>query len=143
MAQDHTAHVSVTVDAPPDRVWNALIEPSAIKQYLYEADIKTDWQVGSPIEWSGEYEGKPFTDKGEVIDVQPEKRLEYTHFSPMNGKPDAPENYHRIVVELRPQGESTQVDLYQDGNADDEERGHSEEMWEEIMGKMKEVAEQG
>ena len=34
------------------------------------ATVKTDWQVGHPITFSGTWKDKPFEDKGEILVVQ-------------------------------------------------------------------------
>jgi len=60
----------------------------------------TDWKKGSKIVWRGEWKGRPFEDKGQVLDVEPGRRLCYSHFSPMTGEPDAPENYHNVTIAL-------------------------------------------
>src|SRR3712207_7239681 len=49
------------------------------------------WRPGSPITWSGEWQGHAFEDKGEVLEVEPPHRLVVTHFSPMSGQQDVPE----------------------------------------------------
>jgi hypothetical protein len=37
-------------------------------------------------------------DKGAVLEVDPETRLKCTHWSPMGGSADEPENYHDVHV---------------------------------------------
>ena len=80
MKQDLVAKVSSTVEAPIDQVWQALITPETIKEYMFGAAVKSDWKVGSPIVWKGEWKGKPFEDKGRILEVQQGKRLRYSHF---------------------------------------------------------------
>ena len=67
---------------------------------MFGSRVETDWQVGSPIVWKGECEGKPYEDKGEVLAVRRADRLSVTHFSPLTGQDDVPENYHTLVYEL-------------------------------------------
>ena len=63
---------------------------------------ETDWKPGSPITWQGEFEGRAYQDKGEIISVEPGRLLEVTHFSPLTGQEDRPENYHRVRYDLQP-----------------------------------------
>ena len=97
---DHIATVEADIDASGDRVWNALTDPEQIKQYMFGSTVSTDWKPGSPIVWKGEYEGKPYEDKGEIVKVERPRRLELTHFSSASGLADRPENYHTLVYEL-------------------------------------------
>ncbi len=39
-------------------------------------------KVGSPILYRGEWHGKLFEDKGQILEIEPEKRLVSTHWSP-------------------------------------------------------------
>lgn len=127
------ATVEVEIDAPPKRVWDALTDPAQIKQYMFGSDVDTDWRPGSPITWSGEYEGKPYQDKGEILNVVNEQRLELTHYSPMSGAEDRPENYHRLVYTLEPSGDGTKLRLDQDNNDTDEAAEHARQTWQQML----------
>ena len=83
------ATAEVSIAAPGAEVWRALTDPEVIKQYMFGSQVETDWRPGSPIVWKGEFEGRSYEDKGEVLDVVPEQRIKVTHFSPMTGLPDA------------------------------------------------------
>jgi len=137
------ANATVSIGAPAARVWDALINPDKIKQYMMGATVDSKWKEGSPITWKGEFKGKKFEDKGVILKMTPERLLKYTHFSPMGGKPDKPENYHNVTVELMPSGSKTEVKLSQDGNASDEERQHSEQNWNTMLEGLKKVVEKG
>jgi uncharacterized protein YndB with AHSA1/START domain len=140
---DHVARATTTISAPAEKVWDALTNPAAIKQYMMGATVTSDWKVGSPITWKGEIKGKSFEDKGRIQRVDPNEVLEYTHYSPMSGEPDAPENYHVVTVSLSPAGNGTRVDLVQTKNPTDEGRKHSEENWNQMLAGMKKVVESG
>ena len=106
---DHVATAEIEIDAPPDRVWAALTDPEQIKEYMFGSQVVTDWKRGSPIVWKGEYEGKKYEDKGEVVEIEPGRRLQVTHFSPLSGQEDVPENYHTLLYELEKRGGVTHV----------------------------------
>ena len=93
--------------------------------------------------WKGEYEGKKYEDKGEIVEVEPERRLKVTHFSPLSGQDDNPENYHTVLYELERDGERTRVSLTQDNNSSEEAAEHSRANWEKMLAGLKEVVEAG
>lgn len=135
------ARASVTINASPARVWAALTTPTLIKKYFFGSDIVTDWRVGHPILYRGEWQGRAYEDKGIILEFEPEKRLVTTHWSPLAGVPDTPDNYHTVAYELAPQGSATQVLLTQDNNASEEERSHSEQNWNMVLQGLKKLLE--
>jgi uncharacterized protein YndB with AHSA1/START domain len=135
------ARASATIDAPVAKVWDALVTPEIIKRYMFGATVVSDWKEGSPIRWKGEWKGQPFEDKGVIERLEPERMLRYTHFSPLAGQPDIPENYHTVTIELTSQGNGTLVSLAQDNNATEEAREHSEKNWSGMLASLKEVME--
>jgi uncharacterized protein YndB with AHSA1/START domain len=140
-SNDFLAEASVQVDAGPERVWQALVDPEEIRAYMFGANVLTDWREGSPILWKGEWEGRAYEDRGVVRVVQPHRRLSYTHFSPLSGLADAPENYHTVTVDLAAAGTGTRVTLTQDNNATPEERDHSQKNWALMLEGLKKHVE--
>jgi uncharacterized protein YndB with AHSA1/START domain len=138
----HVATAECEIDAPPDKVWRALTEPELIKKYMFGSEVTTDWQPGSPITWKGEFEGREYEDKGEIIAVEPGQRLEVTHFSPLTGQEDRPENYHRVRYELQQTTGGTSVRLTQDNSSSAEEAEHSAGNWQMMLDGLKNVVEQ-
>lgn len=137
----HIAEASIIIAAPPERVWAALTEPDDVRKYLMGTNLETDWKPGSPITWSGEWEGKQYTDKGEVLDVEEGRRLAYTHYSPLTGAEDSPENYHTLWWSLEEVSGGTQLVLNQDNNSSQEEADHNRDTWQQVMAGLKKVAE--
>jgi uncharacterized protein YndB with AHSA1/START domain len=95
-----TASASIVVDKPREDVWKALTDPAMVSQYFMGATVDTDWQVGHPITFKGTWKDKPFEDKGEILSFQPEKEMSYSHWSPLSGQDDNPDNYHVVHIEL-------------------------------------------
>ena len=135
------AHAEVSIAAPPDRVWQAMTDPLAVSEYFLGATVDTDWQPGSTITWRGEWQGKPFEDKGKIVQAEPPHRLVLTHFSPMTGQSDLPENYHTISYELTAAGDQTHVSLDQDNNRDEAEAAHASSNWESMLQDLKKIVE--
>jgi hypothetical protein len=64
-----------------------------------------------------------------------------THWSPLSGVPDTPENYHTVTYTLSGNTDQTEVTITQDNNASEEERKHSEENWKTVLEGMKKLLE--
>jgi len=137
-----TVTASVEISASPGQVWNALTDPDLIRKYFFGTQIDTTWEPGSPITWKGEFEGKQYEDKGEVLEVVPEQQLVVSHFSPLSGQEDRPENYHRLEYRLADEGDTTRVHLEQD-NAPAEQVADFQATWETMLGNLKELVERG
>ncbi len=138
---DIIARAAVTIDAPVAKVWDALTHPDIIKQYMLGTNVVSDWKEGSPIVWQGEWQGRKYEDKGVILKLVPDRTIQYSHFSPLSGVPDAPENYHTVTVNLSPEGARTHVELSQDHNASEDERGHSEQNWRMMLEGLKQLLE--
>lgn len=135
------ASASVTINATRAEVWNALVNPEAIKQYMFGTNVVTDWREGSPIIWKGEWQGKSYEDKGVVLQFKPGRTIQYSHFSPLSGLPDKPENCHTVTIELSDEGNQTRVSLAQDNNPTEQARDHSEKIWEMMLTALKKFLE--
>lgn len=121
MNDKYVAKATTTINAPRSKVWQALVNPEIIKKYLFNTEVISDWKAGSPILYKGEWEGKAFADKGKILEIEPEKILKSTHWSPLSGVPDSPENYHTVTYALSDRGDKTEVTITQDNNASEEE----------------------
>src|SRR5262245_19213385 len=133
------ARASIFINAPVSKVWEALTDPQLIQQYLFDTKVTTDWKVGSPIIYRGMWEGKPFEDKGKVLEIEPEKLLVSSFLSASSGLPDEPENYHTVRYELASEGSGTQLTITQDNNKSAEEANHSTENWNIVLEGMKKL----
>ena len=131
----------ITIKSPVTKVWGALINPETIKQYMFGTEVVSDWKEGSPIVWKGEYQGRNYEDKGVILKLQPEQMLQYSHFSPLSGQPDVPENYHTVTLELSERDASTVLSLSQDNNATEEEREHTAKFWQGMLETLKKLLE--
>ena len=141
MDSKFTAKATSTINAPASKVWDALTDPGLIKQYLFGTDVNTDWQVCSPITYRGEWEGKTYEDKGEILQIEPEKLLVSTFWSSLAGLPDVPENYKTVQYELSPENGKTRLTITQDNNANQEEADYSAQNWNTVLDGMKKLLE--
>lgn len=141
MSNNLVGKATTSIGATKSKVWEALVTPDAIKQYMFGTDVESDWRKGSPITWKGEYKGKTYEDKGVILNIEPEQTLQYSHFSPLSGKPDKPENYHTVTINLSGSDNKTEVSLSQDNNADEEARKESEKNWGAVLDGLKKHVE--
>ncbi len=141
LPKDHIATAEIAINAPIDKVWDAFVNPQTIKKYMFGTEVTSDWKEGSKITWKGEWQGKAYEDKGTILQLKPKTKIQYTHFSPLMGLEDKPQNYHTVTVELKPKGNQVAVSLSQDNNATDEAREHSEKNWKMMLENLKKVVE--
>src|SRR5438128_12162992 len=117
MDKNLVATATTTVHAPASDVWDALVDPAKIKQYMFGTNVVSDFKEGSPITWKGEWKGKPYEDKGVIKRATHGRVLEYTH------------NEHTVIVELSGNHGTTKVSLRQDNNPDEKAKLESEKKW--------------
>lgn len=141
MNKGFVAEASITIHASIARVWDALINPEAIRQYMFGTNVVSDWNEGSPIIWKGEWQGKKYEDKGVILRLKSRRLLQYSHFGPLSGLPDTQENYHTVTIELSSKGTQTLVSLSQDNNTTEQDREHSEKNWKMMLTGLKKLLE--
>ena len=141
MSNTAITKVTTTINAPASKVWDALTKPDQIKQYMFGTQVTTDWKVGSPITYKGEWKGKAYEDKGKVLEIEPRKRLVSTFWSSLAGLPDTPENYKTVRYELAPEGDRTRLTITQDNNATQEEAQEAEQNWKMVLDGIKKLLE--
>lgn len=136
---DATAQVTCTIDASVEEVWQALTDAGIVGSFFMGAKVATDFQVGSPITFKGEFKGKRYEDKGKILAVDEGRRLSFSHYSGLSGAPDTPDNYHVVTFDLEPQGDATKVTLTQSNlkggikPADREHKADYEKTWASVL----------
>ncbi|MDI1232696.1 MAG: SRPBCC domain-containing protein [bacterium] len=92
---------SIAINAPIEKVWEALIQPEYTKQYMFGCETVSDWQIGSSLIWKMEYEGKEIIPViGYIIRIEPFINLTYSVFDPNSDMADIKENYLNVVYDL-------------------------------------------
>ena len=141
MKNNITGKASITIDAPVSKVWEALITPSIIKQYFFGTNAISDWNVGSPLIFRGEWEGKEYEDKGTILEKVPQKLFRYSYWSSMSGIEDKPENYVIITYELTENDNQTTLTVTQENIPDEKTKQHSEQNWNKVLGDLQRLLE--
>ncbi|PLK46035.1 SRPBCC domain-containing protein [Emticicia sp. TH156] len=134
---------TILIKAPAAAVWDTLTNPEKIKLYLFGTETRTDWQVGSPIVFSGQWEGKPYEDKGTILAIEHGKSVTYNYWSNMSGSDDIPANYANITYTLEEKPGETLLTVAQDGLKDEAAAERSENDWGYVLDELRKVAEQG
>ncbi len=134
---------SISINAPVEKIWEALTNPQIIKTYLFGSEVTTDWKEGSHITFKGNWHGTPYTDKGRVLKVEPNKLLQYTYWSSQLGLPDQPENYTITTYELKKDGAKILLTASQDNLAPQPQQVHdyAPTYWENILKTLKQMLE--
>lgn len=136
-----TAKASISINASKEEIWEALINPEIVKKYFYGTNLITDWKVGSPILFRGEYQGTVYEDKGNIIEFFPLQKLVYNYWSTMSGLPDKLELYQILTYELTDSPNGVLVSITQE-NLDSEKRmHHAEETWKPVLEGLKKIVE--
>jgi len=131
---------TIEINASNNKVWDALIKPELVKQYFFGTIVDSDWKVGSTITFSGEWEGKKYKDKGEIVEVKEHKYLVYTYWSSLGGTADIPENYLKVKYDLELKDGKTLLTIESE-NKDEESKNQSENNWNFILKNLKELVE--
>lgn len=138
------AATSIDVDVSAEGVWRVLVEPDLVARYMHGTAVETDWRPGSSIVWRGEWQGRRYADKGEVLAVDRPRRLAMTHWSPMTGEPDLPANYHHVTYEIEPLGAGRSRLTLTHGNSPSQDAADAmiENGWRPMLAALKQVAEE-
>jgi uncharacterized protein YndB with AHSA1/START domain len=135
------AKAEIKIEATIEKVWDALTNPEIIKEYFFGTYVHSTWQPGSPITFTGEWEGKKYEDKGTILKAEPPTLLQYNYWSSMSGIEDKPENYVVITYDLQERNNLIDVTITQQNIPTEEMREHSEQNWKVVLEGLKKVVE--
>jgi uncharacterized protein YndB with AHSA1/START domain len=133
---------SIEIDAPASKVWDALTKPEIVKKYFFGTNMKSSLKPGSPITFTGEWEGKSYEDKGTIKEITQGRMLKYSYWSSIGGMEDIPENYADITYQLTEKDGKTKLTIIQDNIPDEEMKEHSAQNWRKVMESLKKVVEE-
>ncbi len=126
------------IEAPLEKVWEALTSPEILKQYFFGTEMITTWEVGTPITFQGSWEGQAYMDKGTVLAYTNNDFLSYSYLSSWADLPDLPENYLHITYKVEPSTTGTKLTITQT-NYDEERAKHSSDNWAGMINEMKKI----
>lgn len=76
MSQNEPRTYDVQIDAPPERVWQALVDADLTEKYYFNCRVESDWNQGSKVCYRNPQGGVDL--EGEVLDYDPPRRLRTT-----------------------------------------------------------------
>ena len=130
--------VSIKTDAKT--LWSILTESKYTKVYMFNCTVSSNWEIGDPIIWEGNYEGYKAYQKGEILDIKPLKLIKYSTFDPNFGLEDKPENYIHVTYLLNEKDNETELTIINETFDGNEERmNHINQGWEMVIAKIKEI----
>lgn len=133
---------SIVIHAPLAKVWEGLTKAEMVKQYLFGTNMVTTWEVGSPVLFRGEWEGKAYEDKGTVLEYKPQETFSYSYWSGFSGSEDKPENYQNIRFDLETvDSDNVKVTITQSNVKTQESADHSSDNWQKVLENMKKLLE--
>ncbi len=142
MNKDLLVEKKISIKAGSEKVWEALTNPEKIKLYFYGTEVETSWIVGDPIIFKGDFDGKSFQDKGNIIESIPGKTLQYDYWSSWSGLEDKAENYSLVSYSLEQSDGHTQLVLTQQGFSSEMNLEHAKNSWDYILSEMKNLIEE-
>jgi uncharacterized protein YndB with AHSA1/START domain len=126
--------------APPDKVWEGFVTSESNRIIFAGAEFEADLKPGGPINWVGTgTDGKRVIYvRGEVLQVEPPKLLQYTFAIGSSNK------VSRVMIELVPESEATKVSVTHDQWAEDDAAyASSADGWPRILSRLKTLIETG
>lgn len=125
----------IRIDASPSKVWRALTVPSEAVAWMSDEPLEliTDWIVGAPILIRGILHGRlRFQNSGRVEAFEPERVLQYSHWSSLSRRvlPDLAHNHVVIRLELQPSDAGTDLRLRLSNLTSYAVYGHINYYWE-------------
>jgi uncharacterized protein YndB with AHSA1/START domain len=140
---NHQLQVKKTIEITASlmEVWHALTDKDTIKKYFFGTEAISDWQEGSSLIFRGEWEGKAYEDKGNILEAIPGEMLKYDYWSGFSGLEDKAENYSVVTYTLEQSVDGTIVELRQKGFASDEALTHADGGWTMVLDNLKSLLE--
>ncbi len=105
---------TLLINATLQKVWNALTQKEAVKAWQFGSDLTTDWQIGSEIKFSTEWQGVTYLQWGKILEIQQDKLIKYSLFAPRPDLEDKPENYFEMKYVLTPFNNQTKLEIIQE-----------------------------
>jgi uncharacterized protein YndB with AHSA1/START domain len=141
-----TSTSRIIINALAERVWDTITNPVWVKQWQYNSDLITDWQIGSEIRFRTEWDGNVYEQWGTVLEFTPNQSLGYSLFAPRPGLEDIPENYFKMSYVLSKDGDTTRLTFQQIDNrpgsgSNDEENNVTEDDEQSVLLILKRLAE--
>jgi uncharacterized protein YndB with AHSA1/START domain len=123
------------------KLWKALLDPEFTRQYWVETTQESEWKPGSS--WQINIPDGRIADSGEVLEIEPEKRLVLKWRNEFIPEMHA-DGYSRMTYELEQQGDTVKLTLVHEIDKPDSKliAGVSNG-WPAILSSLKSLLETG
>lgn len=138
---------SVFIKADAEEVWDTITNPDKTQQYMFNTRIQSDWKVGSPVTYVGEWEGKEMVFvNGNVLAYEPFTLLKITLFDTTSQTlKDTPKNHLHLSFILTSENGGIKLDMINEGfeRVDEGERRYNDTIngGDQMLLDLKRVAE--
>jgi uncharacterized protein YndB with AHSA1/START domain len=132
----------IFIGAPVGKVWRGLVDGEMTRQYVYGTRLETKLEKGAPYAYLGDGDFKVVD--GEILDVQPEKRLVMTWSAHWDDKVTK-DRASRVTYELSAAGPATTKlhVVHDDFETETATYVGSIEGWPAMMSSLKSLLETG
>ena len=126
------------IETTPEKLWEALTSSEFSRRYWFNADVRSDWKVGSPFALV--MNGTP-TDVGEILEADPPRRLSYS-FQHVKDAGEQPPS--TVVFDIEPHGKLVKLTLTHGDFAEgDTHLDGVSKGWPAILSSLKSLLESG
>jgi uncharacterized protein YndB with AHSA1/START domain len=112
-SSDSFLRMTRRLDASPERVFDALVNPDIVGKWMYplpDTTIEMDARVGGKWKITNRRDGTDYTALGEYLEVDPPRRLVYTFAMPQFSP-----NSDTIAIEIEPDGDDSTMTFTHSG----------------------------
>ena len=141
---NHTVKKSIHLNESPAEVWSALTDPEKTKEYFFNCEVHSDWQVGSDITFKGKiFLVKSIEMHGKITKIIPEKLLQYKLENKSDD--DKAATISTVTDELISENGGTKLSITDDvgdGEGAEERYERSLKGWDKILEGLKKFLEE-
>jgi uncharacterized protein YndB with AHSA1/START domain len=133
----YSIEAEILVASPIEEAWECFLDPAKSAEFFFGITFVSDLKVGSPITWSGEWQGKPFKDTGIILELRKPRLFRYDYFSNFSGEPDLPENHYEVAYSFDLAPDGVRIAIKQSNAKTKEAAEHSEKNWTMMLEAIK------
>ena len=144
MPYPKTVNRTITINAPPSAVWQALTNPDLLREWRTPdkaSTVTAEWRTGGPIVFEGTWDRRKYLDRGTILAFDPQTTLRYNFWSKLSRLPDTPENYTVVEFTLSPTQTATTLTLTHTNFQNEAIYGHANFYWATALHRIKQLLE--
>ncbi|HEX9886575.1 MAG TPA: SRPBCC domain-containing protein [Longimicrobiales bacterium] len=128
---------SIVIDVPVQKVWDEITRTGSVQRPVYNTVVDLDLEPGGRIRYSSPDRKRVFV-AGEVLEVDPPRRLRHTYIFTMS-----PDPVTEVTWDLEEVPGGCRVTITHAGWTKEKEAGKHAAGWNEILGLLKSELETG